>query len=40
MLIIEGRLWRERLAFDVRICVGGDVAVFFRVISGVGAVRA
>jgi hypothetical protein len=38
MLMIEGWLWREGLAFDMRICVGGDVAVFFRVIAGVGAV--
>jgi hypothetical protein len=36
MLIDGGRLWRERLAFDTGVCVGRGVAIFFRVIFGVG----
>jgi len=37
MLESEGRLWREELAFNARICVGAGIAVFVRVVVGVGA---
>jgi len=38
MLVSEGRLWREGLAFNARVCVGAGIAVFVRVIFRVGAV--
>jgi len=38
MLIVERRLWRERLAFDARTGRGRDIAVFFRIIIGMGVV--
>jgi len=38
MLITERWLWGERFAFDTRTGGRGGVAVFFRVIFGVGVV--
>jgi hypothetical protein len=37
-LIGEGRVWRERFAFNARICVGAGIVLFVRVIFGVGVV--
>ena len=38
MLVSEGGLWGEGLAFNARVCVGAGIAVFVRVIFGVGTV--
>jgi hypothetical protein len=38
MLVVERWLWRERFAFDAGTCGRGGVAIFFRVIFGVGVV--